>query len=348
MEGMKHVFGNWLHLGLLTLLLLLPGVSTTHAAEAITLRFATLAPEGTGWMNTMHEVDQAVRKETQGRVGFLFYPGGQQGDEKEMLAKIEQRQLHAGAFSGNGLARIVPAQRVLDLPLVFETSEEVTAAQDGLFDHFSAEFEKKGYKLLAFVDLGFVYFFSQKPIRTLEDFRTLKLGVWEGDELAAETIKAFGISPRSIAVPDVLNGLRTGLIDSIYSNPYGAIAMQWHEYLKAVAGIKLVSPTGAIIVRKDIFDRIPPADQAKLQMILQEKIRRLAENMRTENLVALKQMKKMGISLTKPPADSNMKGVYETIRAMRFKLADTGRFYDKALLDRMLGIVAEVRKKRKP
>ncbi len=258
MVGMKQVFVKSTFCVCMLCLVWLAYAATANAADEVTLRFATLAPEGTSWMGTMHDVDREVRKQTQGRVGFRFYPGGQQGDEKEMLAKIEQKQLHAGAFSGNGLARIVPSHRVLDLPMVFETAEEVIAVQDGLFDYFAAEYEKKGFVLLSLVQLGFVYFFSQQPLRTVEDFKNLKLAVWEGDELAAETVKAFGISPRSIAVPDVLNGLRTGLIDSIYSNPYGAVAMQWHEYLKAISGLKIVNPTGALILRKEGFRQLAP------------------------------------------------------------------------------------------
>ena len=59
------------------------------------IKFATLAPEGSTWMNVMKEYDQAIRKESGGRIGFKIYPQGVQGDEKDVLRKIKLGQLHS-------------------------------------------------------------------------------------------------------------------------------------------------------------------------------------------------------------------------------------------------------------
>ena len=59
------------------------------------LKFATLAPSGSTWMNLLEEWDRNVRAKSQGRLGFKFYPGGVQGDEKDVLRKRRNGQLHA-------------------------------------------------------------------------------------------------------------------------------------------------------------------------------------------------------------------------------------------------------------
>ena len=42
----------------------------------ITIKFATLAPEGSTWMKIMHDFDEELRERTENRLGFKFYPGG--------------------------------------------------------------------------------------------------------------------------------------------------------------------------------------------------------------------------------------------------------------------------------
>jgi TRAP-type C4-dicarboxylate transport system substrate-binding protein len=57
-------------------------VSLAVYAQQYSIKFATIAPEGSTWMNIMKEYDAAIRKESGGRIGFKIYSGGVQGDEK--------------------------------------------------------------------------------------------------------------------------------------------------------------------------------------------------------------------------------------------------------------------------
>ena len=61
--------------------------SSHLSGQQYTIKFATLAPEGSTWMNVMKEYDKAIRNESGGRLGFKIYPGAVQGDEKDVLRK---------------------------------------------------------------------------------------------------------------------------------------------------------------------------------------------------------------------------------------------------------------------
>ena len=64
------------------------------SGTGVAIKLATLAPEGSTWMNLMHQMNDEVTKATEGRVTFRFYPGGISGDEKDMLRKAKIGQLH--------------------------------------------------------------------------------------------------------------------------------------------------------------------------------------------------------------------------------------------------------------
>ena len=79
----------------ITLLILV----TQASAQEFTIKFATLAPEGSAWITVMKEYDQAIRKESGGRLGFKIYAGGVAGDEKD-VERIPAETVHLGAGDG--------------------------------------------------------------------------------------------------------------------------------------------------------------------------------------------------------------------------------------------------------
>ena len=142
------------------------------------IKFATLAPEGSTWMKPMHAIDDELRLRTDMRLGFKFYPGGVQGDEKDVLRKIRNGQLHGGGFTGNGIGSLVSDVRVLELPFMFENHEELDHLRAATDEHFFQLFDEAGYLNLGWVDVGFIYLFSKNPLRSPEDLGSTKLWGW--------------------------------------------------------------------------------------------------------------------------------------------------------------------------
>ena len=117
-------------------------------SKKYTIKFATLAPEGSTWMKVMDELNSAVKEATNGEVVFKIYPGSIQGDEKDVLRKIRLGQLHSAGFTGVALGEILPEARILDSPMLFKTHEEVDHITSLLYEDFSRRFEEEGYVLL--------------------------------------------------------------------------------------------------------------------------------------------------------------------------------------------------------
>jgi len=57
----------------------------TGAANAATIKIATVAPDGTAWMKEMRATGDAIKTKTEGRVEMKFYPGGVMGDDATVL-----------------------------------------------------------------------------------------------------------------------------------------------------------------------------------------------------------------------------------------------------------------------
>lgn len=134
-----------------------------YAASEVVIKFATLAPEGTPWMQIMHDMSRDVERQSKGDVSFRFYPGGIAGDERDVIRKMRIKQLHGGAFTGFGLGLMLPESRVLELPFLFRDAPEADHVVAAIQPYFEQAFDQKGYVLLSLSEAGPVFIFSNPP-----------------------------------------------------------------------------------------------------------------------------------------------------------------------------------------
>lgn len=327
---------------LLVPLFFLLGVSAMSvAAEPLTIKFATVAPEGSTWMNTMKELDKTIREKTQGQIAFRVYAGGVAGDELDALRKIRIGQLHSAAFSGVGFGQILPAVRVLDLPFLFRNYKEIDEVHKELEGFFAEQFRQKDFELLSWAEVGNVHLFSQEPIRKVGDLAKLKVWTWSGDPIAKETFSAMGTNPVPLAITDVTTALNTGMIDTVYAPPLGAIALQWNLSVKYMTSLPLAHSTGAILVSKNFAQKISPEHFKIMKEEFQRSMESLTLKLRkqTEESVAL--LEKGGIKILPAPEGADLKEFYKVHD--RVAQALTGKVYPKEVLDRVYDILKKNR-----
>jgi len=313
----------------------------SFAAEPLTIKFATVAPEGSTWMNTMKELDKVIREKTRGQIAFRVYAGGVAGDELDALRKIRIGQLQSAAFSGVGFGQILPALRVLDLPFLFMNSKEIDLVHKELEGFFAEQFRQKDFELLSWAEVGNVHLFSQEPIRKVGDLAKLKVWTWSGDPIAKETFSAMGTNPVPLAITDVTTALNTGMIDTVYAPPLGAIALQWNLSVKYMTSLPLAHSTGAILVSKNFVQKIPAEHFKIVKDEFHRSMERLTLELRkqTEESVAL--LEKGGIKILPAPQEADLKEFYKVHD--RVALALTGKVYPKEVLDRVYDILKKNR-----
>lgn len=301
------------------------------------IKLATLAPEGSTWMKTMRQIDDEVRNRTENRLGFKFYPGGVQGDEKDVLRKIRNGQLHGGGFTGFGLGTVVPAVRVVELPFMFETLNELDYVRSQTDGYFYDAFEKEGYIHLGWADVGFIYLYSKEPIRTPDDMNTAKIWIWSGDPLAELFFEAFDVSPIPLAAPDVLTSLQTGVIDAVYASPLACIALQWFTRVEYMSDVPMTHGVGGALVSRRALKKVDPADVSILVEVSRERLRELTETTRRQNQEAIEELKKEGIEIVSVPEEMRRE-FFETGRAAWAN--GVGELYSQELLDRVKAALA--------
>jgi TRAP-type C4-dicarboxylate transport system substrate-binding protein len=288
----------------LTLCLFLLALQPAQAQpQTKSFKIATIAPDGTHWMEELKSAAAEIEKKTQGRVSFRFYPGGVMGNDKSVLRKIRVGQLHGGAVTGGGLVDVYPDAQVYSLPLAFRSYEEVDYVRQRMDKPIIDGLRENGFISFGLSEGGFAYLMSAKPLNKMSDLKQYKVWSPEGDQFSRSAFEAIGISPIPLPLTDVLTGLQTGMIDTVAASSMGAIALQWHSKVKYLNTTPLMYLYGTLIIQRKAFEELSADDQRTVTTIMQATFSRLDGINRKDNEQALQALKQQGIQFVQPGAE---------------------------------------------
>ncbi|MCK4865944.1 MAG: TRAP transporter substrate-binding protein DctP, partial [Gammaproteobacteria bacterium] len=131
--------------------------ATTHA---VTIKIATLSPDGTSWMKKMRSAAKEIATRTDNRVKIKFYPGGVMGNENSVLRKMRINQLQGAAVTGGALERYYKDVNIYSMPFIFNSHKEVLYVRKKM-DHLIVKgLEKGGLISFGIAESGFAYILS--------------------------------------------------------------------------------------------------------------------------------------------------------------------------------------------
>jgi TRAP-type transport system periplasmic protein len=318
--------------------------AATPAVANTEIRIATLAPAGSPWMQVLNKAQAEIKDKTGGRVSIKYYEGGQQGDERDFVRKIKLGQLDGAAITSIGLAMIDESIRVLELPMLFQSTEEADYVMDKMWPYFQKKFEKKGFKLNERGEVGWVYFLSKAKVESLADLRGQKLWMWGDDALVAAMFKKLGLNGIPLGAPEVDPALTSGKINACYGSPVAAVALQWYTKVKYMSSMPMSFGIGATVVSLDTLKKVSAEDQKLVTDISRNASKKLRKVIRKAGDDAKKTMTKKGVTIVQTPVgmvDDFNKNAQEVWKEL------AGKVYSKEELDMVLKHREEFRAKKK-
>lgn len=287
---------------LATVLLVLLGAVPAHPAREQVVNLGTLAPEGSAWHNVLRDMAEEWKTAAAGKVRFRIYPGGVAGDEPFMVRKMRNNQLQAAALTGVGLAEIAPEVMALQLPMLIQSYEELDYVLARMAPKLEAILHAKGYTVLNWGDAGWVTFFAQRPVVTVDDLRKVKLFVWASSTGEVEVWKDAGITAVPLEATEIHPALATGLVNAFSTTPLAALSFQWFGSAKHMTGMKWAPLIGATVMRNDAWEKIPEELKPALRAAARSSGERLKKETRQLGDEAVKIMQQHGLVVHPVPA----------------------------------------------
>ena len=285
----------------ITLLATISLTSTESSARAKYLfKIGSLAPDGSVWVEQFKAFSDDVSKQTNGEVAFRMYGGGIMGDDQAMYRKMRVGQLHGGGLTMSGISNIVPDFRVIGIPFLFESYDEIDYVIANMTPIFAEKFAEKGMKFLSFTEVGFIYPMSNVPFKTMDDLRNTKNWCPTGDPLSSSFMESLGATPIQLSLPDVLSSLQTGLIDTVYNSLYGSIVLQWFTSVQYVSTLPYGYAYGAIILDGKAFNKLPQEYQQIVMATADKYFPSLNQDTRKNNIASRAVLEEKGLEFVSP------------------------------------------------
>jgi TRAP-type C4-dicarboxylate transport system substrate-binding protein len=313
-------------------------------ADGTELRIASLAPSGSTWMEVLDKAASETKEKTAGRVSLKYFEGGQQGDERDFVRKIKLGQLDGAAVTAVGLAMIDESIRVLELPMMFNSVEELDYVSDKLWPYFQKKFEKKGFKLNDRGEVGWIYFLSKAKVEKIADLRGQKLWLWGDDALVGAVFKKLGLNGVPLGVPEVDAALTSGKIDACYGSPVAAVALQWSSKVKFMTSMPMSFAIGATVISNEAYKKLSAEDVKIVEDVARANAKKLRKKIRQANEDAKTTMSRKGVQVIPTPVamqDEFTKQSQEIWNEL------VGKIYSKEELKMVLDARDEYRAKHK-
>lgn len=272
-------------------------VPASSAQAEVTVKLATLAPEGTIWYRAVRTIADRWTEISKGEVKVKIYPGGVVGNETAIVRKMRIGQLHAGAITSVGLADIEPAAMVTQSPMLIHDYDELDYVMGRMSPKFEQSIREKGFVVLNWSDAGWIHIFTKGPMLVPEDAAKFKMSAFEGDPSAIEAFKASGMRPVVLSATDILPSLQSGLVSGFPNTPLAALSQQWFALAPHMLDMGWAPLVAATVIRKDVWDSIPAKYHDEFMKVAREAGAESVREVRRQDKKAVKVMQKYGLTV---------------------------------------------------
>jgi TRAP-type C4-dicarboxylate transport system substrate-binding protein len=199
-------------------------------------------------------------------------------------------------------ARDYNATGGLGLPFLFNNSHEAVATAEHIYPKYlKDEFERFQVKLMRSAHTGPYHLYNNKPVRTLEDIKGMKVRAGGGTH--AKIIGALGATQVSMPGASAYTAMQRGTIDAIHFNDAAALIFKLHEVSKFRTANGFNVLTIEYCMSADWFDDLP----SDLQVVVnnwgrQMAIAEAAGFYDYGGLVNVVKMKSQGLQIVDMPA----------------------------------------------
>lgn len=265
--------------------------------KPIIIKMATLAPVGSPWHRVLIDIGEEWREVSNNQVVVKIYPGGVAGDDTDVVLKMRLNQLQAAGLAAQGMGLIDRGIFALTIPLLLDNYDEVQWMRNQLEDVLIARNRAAGFEILAWADVGWIYWFTKTPVRVPADLKGMRVFTWAGGPDMEKIWSALGIQSVNLAATDILAGLQTGLIEAMFTSPLIAASYQFFGIVDHMTRLKWTIMPGAVVITTQAWEQIPADLRPRLKAIAQKHGRLSAGAIRAMDEEALEVMSGYGLDI---------------------------------------------------
>jgi TRAP-type C4-dicarboxylate transport system substrate-binding protein len=315
---------------------LLPPAVLMSQQRTVTIKLASLAPENTPWGAALNKMAADWSVATNGAVRLVVYHNGVAGGESDVLRKLRLNQIQAAVFTSAGMNLISPSIITLSCPFLIRTDDELDKVINELRPQLEAGIDKAGFVTLAWSKVGWVRFFSRRPVYVPVDMKKQKLAVGNDMPSLNDAFRTMGYQLVETSLNDTLVSLNSGAIDAVFQSPVNAAVSQLFGIAKNMSTLRIAPFMGAILLNRAAWRSIPEQYRDKLLSIGREIEIQNNQNVKKMEDDAIAAMLQNGLIINECSPEQEQEWIDDVNRVMPRLLEKT---FDKELYNNIKNVI---------
>ncbi len=325
----------------LLVIVMLVVVSTLASAQIF--RIGSAAPENSPWGRTLNRLAAEWQEISNGRVRVQVFHNSVAGDEGDMVRKLRIGQLQAVVMTNTGLSSYSDGLLTLSMPLLIRDQAEFEYVFDEVRDTIEREIADDGFRMMSWSTAGWLYFFSDNPVRTPDELRRIRLAASPEEMELVRAYQLMGYQPIAVPYTERLAALANGMVNGYLTVPILAAGFQWFGATPNMLDLRVGPAPGGVMMSERAYRRLP----GDVRDELLEAAATVGSNLNREILEleqnAIETMKDFGL---------NVVGLSESERAVWVEELEAsydvmlGLVFDEALFDTIQELLRVYRRGR--
>jgi len=212
----------------------------------------------------LHMMREHVEAATDGKVTIEIFPNMQLGGEVEMIKQVLTGSLDITSPSNAPLTNFVPALKIFDMPFLFRDEAHMIAVLRGpVLQDINEIVATSGIRLLGVFNVGVRHIMSNKPVRTMDDLKGLKIRTMQSKYHMA-AFNAFGANATPISYAELYSSLQTGVVDGAEAANTNYFEKKFYEVAPYWGQVGWTILTAPLIMSEKKFASLPSDVQQAL------------------------------------------------------------------------------------
>lgn len=245
------------------------GLAFAAAAGAadpkVTLAFGDVNTKDSPVGKSVLRLAELARERSGGTLNIDYFERSQLGNETELVGKVKSGSVDMADISTGVMSSFVSGVGLITLPYLLESREHgIRALKGDQAQAWVKEFrDKHGVELLGYFAGSVRDLYTRKPVRSLQDFKGLKIRVVESP-VYVSFIKALGGLPTPVPASEIYSALQSGVVDGTDVGSATYVTQKIYEQAPGVAKLAWLYGYQGIMVSTRSLRRLTDAQRKAL------------------------------------------------------------------------------------
>ena len=241
-------------------------VNGDQAGSEYKFKLTTIVGPTHSWVKTAEKLKEELQQRSNGRMDLEIFPSSQLGPEADMIQQMQSGAVDFGFVTTAYLATRTKELNAWMMPFLFEDiSDALKMRGSDSANELLGLFEEQGVMGMDWLFTGSHSLLMKSGVMdTPEAFKGKKIRA-PGSEVANDFYSELGASPVPMPLPEVYQGLQTGVVDGVNASADSAYTQKFHEVGKDYTLLNQFAFNAAVLMSKVKFDSLSPEDQKIVQ-----------------------------------------------------------------------------------